>query len=131
MAASVKRAAGESPDDSYGDGFAGSTMTVSCCGKTYTFTDVVVGEVWLAGGQSNMEFELQNCRGGREFLENDKDPGVRFYYTQKNAYKDEHFYERKGIPHGVHLIRNAQNAGPQWAIFLPSACRQNLASRSA
>ena len=93
MAASVKRAAGESPDDSYGDGFAGSTMTVSCCGKTYTFTDVVVGEVWLAGGQSNMEFELQNCRGGREFLENDKDPGVRFYYTQKNAYKDEHFYE--------------------------------------
>ena len=93
MAASVKRTSKEMPDDPDGDGFAGNTMTVSCGEKTYTFVDVVVGEVWLAGGQSNMEFELQNCRGGREFLENDKDPGVRFYYTQKNAHMDEQFFE--------------------------------------
>jgi len=93
MLASVKRTSKEVPEELDGDGFAGTAMTVSCDGKTYTFVDVVVGEVWLAGGQSNMEFELQNCRGGKEFLENDKDPGVRFYYTQKNAYKDEYFYE--------------------------------------
>lgn len=93
MGASVKRAEKEENPDPYGDLFVGDTMTVCCGGQVRTFADVAVGEVWLAGGQSNMEFELQNCRGGMDFLANDKNPGVRFYYTQKNAYKDAHFYE--------------------------------------
>lgn len=58
-----------------------------------TFTDVSIGEVWLAGGQSNMEFELQNCVEGPGALAEKKDPNVRFYYTNKIAWKDEHFYE--------------------------------------
>lgn len=57
------------------------------------FTDVVIGEVWLAGGQSNMELELQNCTGGQETLANDINPNVRFYYTPKEPYKNKHFYE--------------------------------------
>ena len=32
--------------------------------ETVTFEDVMVGEVWLAGGQSNMELELQNSFEG-------------------------------------------------------------------
>lgn len=71
----------------------GDVMTVSCKEREIVFSNVAVGEVWLAGGQSNMEFELQNCTGGKEALAGDKNPGVRFYYTQKNAYMDEHFYE--------------------------------------
>ena len=59
-----------------------------------TFSNVCIGEVWLAGGQSNMEFELQNCTEGPDELTNQKDdPNVRFYYTNKIAWKDEHFYE--------------------------------------
>ena len=58
-----------------------------------TFTDISIGEVWLAGGQSNMEFELQNCTEGPEALAETKNPNVRFYYTNKIAWKDEHFYE--------------------------------------
>ena len=30
------------------------------------FEDVVYGEVWLAGGQSNMELELQNSKDGAD-----------------------------------------------------------------
>ena len=60
----------------------GSEMTVTSDGFTRTFTDIAIGEVWLAGGQSNMEYELQNCITGRQHLENDK-PNVRFYYTPK------------------------------------------------
>lgn len=73
----------------------GVEMTVTCSGKKRTFTDVAVGEVWLAGGQSNMEFELQNCVGGKEELKIDQDCGVRFYSTQKNSYMDEQFYEQE------------------------------------
>ena len=69
------------------------TMTVSCKEMQVIFHNVAVGEVWLAGGQSNMEFELQNCIGGQEVLSGDKNPGVRFYYTQKNACMNKHFFE--------------------------------------
>ena len=55
------------------------------------FTNVAIGEVWMCGGQSNMEFELQNITGGQEHLMNDH-PDVRFYYTQKKSYIDDEFY---------------------------------------
>lgn len=73
----------------------GYEMTVSCGDYIRTYGDIAIGEVWLAGGQSNMEFELQNCIGGKEYLKNDTDCNVRFYYTQKNAYMDEAFYEQE------------------------------------
>jgi len=47
------------------------------------FVNVAVGEVWLAGGQSNMEFELQNELNGSKALAECKDENVRFYYTPK------------------------------------------------
>ncbi len=59
--------------------------------ETLTYTDIYVGEVWIAGGQSNMEFELQNEKNGADALEA-LCPDVRFYYTKKNAYMDEFFY---------------------------------------
>lgn len=58
-----------------------------------TFTDIAIGEVWLAGGQSNMEFELHNCTEGPDELKNEKNPNVRFYYTNKIAWMDENFYK--------------------------------------
>lgn len=60
------------------------------------FEDVAIGEVWLAGGQSNMEFELQNCTEGPDELARpatEAIQNVRYYYTNKIAWKDEHFYE--------------------------------------
>ena len=77
------------------DAAEGLTMTVSCGSEKKTFSEIAVGEVWLAGGQSNMELELQNCKGGKDVLKNDKDPNVRFYYTQKNCYMDETFYKNE------------------------------------
>ena len=68
------------PPASAGEDFE---MTVTAGGFSKTFTDIAVGEVWFAGGQSNMEYELQNCTTGKEHLENDAGVNVRFYYTQK------------------------------------------------
>ena len=60
----------------------GLEMTVTSGEYTRKFTDIALGEVWLAGGQSNMEYELRNCTTGAQHLENDN-PDVRFYYTPK------------------------------------------------
>ncbi len=75
-----------------GDGY---TMSIECDNEVISFTNIAIGEVWLAGGQSNMEFELQNCKGGAEALNNDINPNVRFYYTQKNSFIDENFFDRE------------------------------------
>ena len=69
-------------------------LEISCGNANKTFTDIAFGEVWLAGGQSNMEFELQNCTEGPAELADDKaGKNVRFYYTNKIGWKDEHFFE--------------------------------------
>lgn len=70
------------------------TLTVSCGDEAVTFRNVAIGEVWLAGGQSNMEYELQNCTGGKDALEKDS-PDVRFYYTLKLSIADESFAEKE------------------------------------
>lgn len=64
------------------------TMTISCEDSVIKFGDIAIGEVWLAGGQSNMEFELQNAVKGKDMLLNDN-PNVRFYYTPKIEWEDE------------------------------------------
>lgn len=69
------------------------TMTITCGEDSVAFDDIAIGEVWLAGGQSNMELEVQNCAESKEILEQDKNAKVRYYYTEKNQIKDAHFYE--------------------------------------
>lgn len=68
-------------------------MTVESDNEKLMFENVMVGEVWLAGGQSNMEFELQNELDGKETLESlDERVNVRFYYTPKEKMVDESLF---------------------------------------
>ncbi len=70
----------------------GLTMTVSSDDETHVFTNVSVGEVWLCGGQSNMEFELRNEKSGKALLASlTPKSGLRFYYTPKQRVKNDEF----------------------------------------
>lgn len=60
--------------------------------ESLTISDIMIGEVWIAGGQSNMELELQNECHGKDELKVCESSDVRFYYTKKNPYIDEFFY---------------------------------------
>jgi len=40
------------------------TMTVKAAGKTLTLENILVGDVWLLGGQSNMEWPITNVDDG-------------------------------------------------------------------
>jgi len=53
------------------------------------FKNVVTGDVWFAGGQSNMEMELVNCKNGAEELADCANPQIRFYQVVKRAVVDE------------------------------------------
>ncbi len=76
-------------------------VTVTNGEDVLVFRDVWVGEVWLAGGQSNMELELKNCRTGTKELAQIARTGkqVRFYYTKKIAWMDEYFFEEERASH--------------------------------
>ena len=66
-------------------------LQVNCGEESICLHNIAIGEVWLAGGQSNMEYELQNCTES-DALNRPADDKIRFYYTQKKAYMDEDFF---------------------------------------
>lgn len=65
------------------------TLELTCGAVKKIFRSVAVGEVWLAGGQSNMEFELQNDKNGQAALASCCEENVRFYYTPKCGMNDD------------------------------------------
>lgn len=65
------------------------TLRVSHETNRLEFADVMIGEVWLAGGQSNMELELHTSEHGAEEIAAADDPLLRFYNTPKAGRIDE------------------------------------------
>lgn len=65
------------------------SMTVTDGEDTITLEDIMLGEVWLAGGQSNMELELQNSFEGDKELEKIQAENIRYYYVPKVFYMGE------------------------------------------
>lgn len=59
------------------------TLTLQSGEETLVFSGVYYGEVWLAGGQSNMELPLAGSRGGEAALAACADPRLHFYATPK------------------------------------------------
>ena len=59
---------------------AGGPYTMKISGKqTIEVQDVLVGDVWICAGQSNMQFGLGQARNGAEEVKNANYPQMRFY----------------------------------------------------
>ncbi len=68
--------------------------------ETLCIENVAVGEVWLAGGQSNMEFWMRYEKHRKREGENCPDPLLRFYDVPKVCYDNqlsEFDYSRMGF----------------------------------
>lgn len=63
---------------------AGGPFTLTVSGTTtIRYTNVLIGEVWLASGQSNMVFALHNAADGAEAAAHANLPEVRFFTVPK------------------------------------------------
>jgi len=81
------------------------TMTVT--GKnTLKFEDVLVGEVWLLGGQSNMEFHLIEADKGVEATAQANDPQLRLF----------------NVAHRTALLPNSDPGG-HWQLCTPDTAK--------
>ncbi len=68
------------------------TITATDGIDTVVLENVAIGEVWFAGGQSNMEYELVNCIEWEE-CKATANENVRYFYTPKHDYVDDAYYE--------------------------------------
>ena len=97
---------------------AGGPYTVSVTGaegaKTITFTDVLIGEVWLCSGQSNMQMPVWSSgpywssKNGQEETKRANYPEIRLYNTARI------------VSPGVE--RTATN-GPGWVVCSPETVK--------
>lgn len=62
-----------------------ATLEVSTGDQSVTFSNVLVGEVWLCSGQSNMEWSLTRAADNKTHIEAATDPLLRLYHSPKVA----------------------------------------------
>jgi sialate O-acetylesterase len=54
-------------------------LQVESGGETIAFTDILMGEVWICSGQSNMEWSVARCANPKEEIANANYPTIRLF----------------------------------------------------
>ncbi len=93
---------------------AALTLTAKADGDSQIISDLLVGDVWLCSGQSNMEYPLRRALGGEVEAANAADPNIRLLQTGRTSLPE---------PTGV-LPKNAvwRLASPESANNFSAAC---------
>ena len=98
-------------------------MCVTCENESKTFQDVLVGEVWLAGGQSNMELELINSDDGANQVKAADHEQIRFYNVVKTGVLTEDVIKEQEKQLWKVMY-------PQWLISAQDGYRKSFRYRS-
>ena len=61
----------------------GCSLVVTDGKETAAYSDILIGDVFWAGGQSNMELELQNADEGKRLIPVHENPLVRYFNVPK------------------------------------------------
>ena len=64
---------------------AALTLTAKAEGETQTISDLLIGDVWLCSGQSNMEYPLRRALNGEAEAANAADPNIRLLQTGRTS----------------------------------------------
>lgn len=82
--------------------FKPHTLTITDADTTVTYTNLLIGDVWLASGQSNMQYGMQGEKGKDNGVYNYEEeiaaanyPNIRWFYTDLN-FKAEPYDQVKG-----------------------------------
>ncbi len=65
------------------------TLTVTSGAMEFTAADLQVGYLFMAGGQSNMEWSLWNSTGGQEAIRTHDDPDLRYFNVPRVSVLNE------------------------------------------
>ncbi len=104
---------------------AASKLKVSAGGKTFVFTDVLVGDVWLCSGQSNIQRNLKEADNGVESVAKDDFPTIRFVivpHQRADARQDDF----KVAPGSWHPVNKTNLTVSAVGFFFARRLQQNL-----
>ena len=86
---------------------AGGPYTLKISGmQTVELHEVLVGDVWICAGQSNMQFALSQARNATEEIKNANYPQIRFFVVGQKA-----AYSRVDVPRGSWKAVSPATAG--------------------
>ncbi len=95
------------------EAFENGKLTIeNASGESFTIRNVDIGEVWIAGGQSNMEFALSYDRDADAVIAAANDEHLRYYEVGKFAFAGE---REENIKYGAHRWFH-------WRKFTPEEC---------
>ncbi len=102
------------------------TMSVSDNHTTLSFDDVLIGDVWIAGGQSNMEWKLQwGVNDWEEEVEDSDYPDIRFFQVP-NEYASS---VQRDVSGGEWLMANPENS-PHFSAVAWFFAKRNHAEKA-
>jgi sialate O-acetylesterase len=82
----------------------GGPYTLRVAGpETVTFNEILVGDVWLCGGQSNMQLGLARTRNGADEIKSANHPQIRLFVVPQQV-----SYSRAAVPKGSWKICSPQ-----------------------
>jgi sialate O-acetylesterase len=84
------------------------TLTVTGKNKV-ELTDILVGEVWICSGQSNMEFGIKNATNGAKEVAEADHPLIRLFTVPKSIKEAPESDLKKSTPAGEWLACNPDN----------------------
>jgi len=91
---------------------AGGPYTVKIAGRqTVELYDVLVGDVWICAGQSNMQFGLAGARNGAEEVKNADHPQIRFFVVGEKV-----SYSPQPVPRGAWKVVSPATVGGRGGI---------------
>lgn len=99
------------------------TLSVRSSAETAAFEDVWIGDVWLAGGQSNMQWPLCDSAGAEDAIREADEPMIRCYDVPRIAHEDE----ATGTPPAVWTVCSPDTAGAYSAVAYHFAKRVHRA----
>ena len=89
-------------------------MNISENGKpAKTVSDILVGEVWILGGQSNMEWILSQTDDAKKAIARSNYPNIRYFKMDSNRITEK---EQYFIPGGKWIHSNPKDSGSFSAV---------------
>ncbi len=97
----------------------GKSLVVTQGKEKVEIEDVVVGEVWLASGQSNMLLRLDET-GDQAALSHEEIPGFRFYHSEPMVHTDAKPYDAELQTR----LKEGRMYEGGWHVSSPDSCRR-------